>query len=54
MVNLHADVSRETDEPWKETLPELLKGYPKENIWNLEETICFLGKGDGNTKVNSG
>ena len=28
----------ETVDSWKERLPELLHGYSKENIWNLDET----------------
>ena len=26
---------------WKECLPEILQGYKRENIWNLDETGCF-------------
>ena len=26
---------------WKEWLPEILKGYKKEDIYNLDETGCF-------------
>ena len=26
---------------WKERLPEILQGYKKEDIWNLDETVCF-------------
>ena len=25
---------------WKELLPELVRGYSVENIWNLDETGC--------------
>ena len=35
------DVRGETVESWKERIPELLQGYPSENIWNLNETACF-------------
>ena len=35
------DVRGETVDSWKERLPELLRGYPIENIWNLDETACF-------------
>ena len=35
------DVRGETVDSWKERLPELLQGYSKENIWNLNETACF-------------
>ena len=35
------DVSGETVDSWKERLPELVRGYPAENIWNLDETGCF-------------
>ena len=26
---------------WKERLPEILQGYEKGDIWNLNETGCF-------------
>ena len=35
------DVSGETVDSWKERLPELVRGYSAENIWNLDETGCF-------------
>ena len=35
------DVSGETVDSWKEQLPELVRGYSAENIWNLDETGCF-------------
>ena len=35
------DVSRETVDSWKELLPELVRGYSAENVWNLDETGCF-------------
>ena len=35
------DVRGETVDSWKERLPELLQGYSKENIWNLDETACI-------------
>ena len=35
------DVSGETVESWKEKLPELARGYNKEDIWNMDETGCF-------------
>ena len=35
------DVSDLTVESWKERLPELLRGYKPEDIWNLDETGCF-------------
>ena len=34
-------VSGETVDSWKERLPEILQGYKKENILNLDETGCF-------------
>ena len=35
------DVSGETVASWKERLPEILLGYSKEIIYNLNETGCF-------------
>ena len=35
------DVRGDTVQSWKERLPELLHGFKKENIWNLDETGCF-------------
>ena len=35
------DVRSETDESWKERLPEILQGYKLEDIWNVDETGCF-------------
>ena len=35
------DVSGETVDSWKELLPELVRGYSAENIWNLDEIECF-------------
>ena len=35
------DVRGETVESWKEQLPEILEGYKKEDIYNLDETGCF-------------
>ena len=35
------DVRLDTVESWKERLPELLRGYRKEDIWNFDETGCF-------------
>ena len=35
------DVKGETIDSWKERIPELLQGYSRENIWNLDETACF-------------
>ena len=28
-------------ESWMERLPELLRGFVREDIWNLDETGCF-------------
>lgn len=30
-----------TLDSWKERLPEILQGYKKEDVWNLDETRCF-------------
>ena len=35
------DVDGATIDSWKERLPELLQGYKKEDIMNLDETGCF-------------
>ena len=35
------DVQEETVVSWKERLPELLRGYKKEDIYNVDETGCF-------------
>ena len=35
------DVSGATVTSWKERLPEILRGYDEENIFNLDETGCF-------------
>ncbi len=31
----------ETVQSWKERLPEILRGYSKEDIWNIDETGVF-------------
>ena len=36
------DVCGDTVDSWKERLPELVQGYSKENIWNMDETGCFF------------
>lgn len=35
------DVSGVTVSAWKERLPEILRGYDKKNVYNLDETGCF-------------
>ena len=35
------EVRGETVDSWKERLPELLWGYSKENIWNLNKLLVF-------------
>ncbi len=35
------DVRLNTVESWKERLPEIVNGYDKENIWNMDETGIF-------------
>ena len=35
------NVSGDSVRSWKERLPEILKGYKKEDIYNLDETGCF-------------
>ena len=36
-----ADVREETVDSWKKGLPEIVKGYAKEDIWNMDETGVF-------------
>ena len=36
-----ANVRSDTEESWKERLPEILQGYKAEDIWNVDETGCF-------------
>ena len=35
------DVRGETVESWKERLPQILDGYDRKDIWNMDETGCF-------------
>ena len=35
------DVEGETVESWKECLPEIVQGYEKDDIWNMDETGLF-------------
>ena len=35
------DVRGETVESWKERLPQILDGYDRRDIWNMDETGCF-------------
>lgn len=35
------DVRGETVDSWKERLPEIVRGYSKENIWNMDESGVF-------------
>ena len=54
------DVSDTTVESWKERLPELVRGYRAEDIWNLDENGCFWrslpdkGFGQKKTKCKGG
>ena len=41
MCGESGDVRGETVDLWKEQLPEILKGYSKEYIYNFDETGCF-------------
>ncbi len=34
------DVQGVTIDSWKERLPELVRGYSKNDIWNMDETGC--------------
>ena len=35
------DVSGDIIESWLERFPELVDGYRKEDIWNMDETVVF-------------
>ena len=35
------DVQGETIDSWKERLPEIIQGYEKHNLWNMDETGLF-------------
>ena len=35
------DVEGTTVESWKERLPEIVQGYQKDDIWNMDETGLF-------------
>ena len=35
------DVRGETVQSWKERLPEIVEGYEKEDVWNMDETGIF-------------
>ena len=37
----YGDVAGTTIDSWKERLPEIVHGYRKKNIWNLDETGLF-------------
>ena len=49
------DVRSDTDDSWKERLPELVEGFKAEDICNVDETRCFWralpNKGLGQTKI---
>ena len=36
------DVEGKTVDSWKELLPELIRGYSKDDIWNMDETGLFF------------
>ena len=36
------EVQGETVDSWKERLPEIVQGYSKDNIWNMDETRLFF------------
>ena len=36
------EVRGETVDSWKERLPEIVQGYSKDNIWNMDETGLFF------------
>ena len=36
------DVHGKTVDSWKERLPEIIDGYAKDNIWNMDETGVFF------------
>ena len=42
IVGEAGDVSTETVTSWMERINELIEGYSLENIWNMDESGCFL------------
>ena len=42
IVDEARDVSTETVTSWMERINELVEGYSLENIWNMDESGCFL------------
>ena len=36
------EIQGETVDSWKERLPEIVQGYSKDNIWNMDETGLFF------------
>jgi len=54
VVEESADVRGETVDSWKERLPEIIEGYAKEDIWNMDETGVFCGFGKPFLIVASG
>lgn len=41
VIGESGDVQGDTVRSWKERLPQILQGYAKENIWNIDETGIF-------------
>ena len=39
-----SDVQGQTVDSWKERLPEIVRGYRKEDVWNMDETGVFFGR----------
>ena len=40
-LSINEDVRGETVDSWKERLPEIIQGYAKEDIWNMDEAGVF-------------
>ena len=42
VVGEAGDVAEETIASWMERIQELTKGYSSDNIWNMDESVCFF------------
>lgn len=58
MCGESGDVHGEIIDSWKKRLPEILEGYAKDDVWNMDETGVFwqalpdvaLGAKDGKVR----
>ena len=42
VVGEAGDVAEETITSWTERIKELTEGYSSDNIWNMDESVCFF------------